>query len=335
MSKGSLRATIACAVAGAFATLAAPANAYVYSLSHLEIDNLQIAIGGTTSAVSSFTFNLSNSASMNSGPVASSAACNSFGAPACSPVSPVLDAAAVNAPGSTELRANNDFTFLGVDQVNSYSNADSVIRSAQLVQGVPTSTEQIAESLLNINGFAQANSLIQSNTRLIFTLVVPESGGTLNLSFLADPDQRSQIDGAVGSYLSQSDLNASFSLSMAGGGSVSWTPNGTAANDCVTTMAGVTCLETADSQDLNFNTSVGANPGVADNSYDIARILTPFGISITGLAAGDYTLALNANTSTSIIRSVQAIPEPATLGLIGLALAFMGGMRMRKASRKA
>ena len=43
MSKGSLRATIACAVAGAFATLAAPANAYVYSLSHLEIDNLQIA----------------------------------------------------------------------------------------------------------------------------------------------------------------------------------------------------------------------------------------------------------------------------------------------------
>jgi hypothetical protein len=327
-----LSAIAAAATTVVMLAAAAPANAFVYATSALEIDNLLLSVGGAATAVNSYTFNLTNNATLNGGLDSSSAACNSAGAPACSGASPVLDATAVNAPGSTVVRANNAFNFFLTDQVNTYSNADNVINSAQLIQGVPTSTRQIAESLLNINGNAAANSLIQSNTSLSFSLVVAP-GATLALSFSADPDQRSEINSLIaGTFLAGSDINASFTINqnIAGGGSVSWTPNGTAANDCTSTIAGVVCTETADTQDLNFNTSVSTNPGISDNSFDpLAQLLTAFGINVTGLPGGTYTVIFNAQTSTSIIRSV---PEPGTLGAVGAALALLGLASRRRKS---
>lgn len=323
--------TSVAAAAGICALMAAsPAQAYVYATSALQIENLLLNVAGAGTTINSYTFNLSNSASMNGGPSSSSGACNSLGFPACSAISPVLDAAEVNAAGSTLNRANNNYAFLGADQVNSYSGADSVINTAQLVQAVPTSTRQIAESLLNINGFAQANALVQSNTSLTATLNVVGVPASLSLSFDADPDQRSQINGAPGTYLSQSDLNASFTLS-GNGGSVTWTPNGTGANDCTVTGAlvglGVACAETFDTQDLNRNTTTSSNPGTDDNSFDLASTLTAFGINITGLTAGTYTIAFNAQTSTSIIR---AVPEPGMMALLGAGLLGLGAIRRRR-----
>ena len=308
-------------VAAMFAS--APASAYIYSLSHLDIQNLVISVNGASAVPTSFTFNLTNNASLNGPTVSSSAACNSFGAPACSVVSPVLDAAAVNAPGSTAPLRTDESTFLGTGNPNaSYSGADSIIDTAALVQGVPTSTEQITESLLNTNGFAAGSSTVQSNTGLLFTFNIGSDNATLDLTFLADPDQRAEILDLFGNYLSQSDLSASFTLSRnsnSGGGSISWSPQGTPdANDCnVTSFIGASCVETADSDDLNFNASTSVNPGIDDNSFEAGVNLTPFGITIRGLSAGNYSLALAANTSTSIIR---VVPEPATTGLVGAAL---------------
>lgn len=321
------------AAAGVCALLAAsPAHAYVYATSALQIENLLLGTDANTS-INSFTFNLTNTASLNSPPAASGAACNSTGAPPCNVISPVLDAPAVNAPASTLLRANENYAFLGTDQVNSYSGADSVIRTAQLVQFVPTSTQQIAESLLNINGFAAANALVQSNTSITATLAVGAPGATFSLSFLADPDQLSEINGVAGTYLSQSDLNASFTLTANdGSGTVSWTPNGTGGfNDC--TVSGaifgvVTCTESADTQDLNKNTTTSANPGADSNSFETASMLTGFGINIFGLQTGTYTIAFNANTSTSIIRNV--VPEPGMIALLGAALLGLGATRRRR-----
>ena len=326
------------AIAAAMA--AAPANAYVYGVSTLDVEQLVVSITGASTSVNSFTFNLTNTASLNGPPVATGASCNSSGFNPCNTTSPVLDAAPAVAPGSNGLPAalNNMFPILTPNQVNSYSFADSVINNAALVQGVPTSIRQIAQSLLNVNGFAQANALIQSNTSLSTTLNTVGGAANLNLSFLADPDQRSQISGPTGTYLSQTDLNSSFTLT-GNGGSVNFAPRGTASNDCSVMGAllglGVTCLETADSQDLNFNTSTSTNPGTSDNSFETATVLTPFGINIFGLPAGTYTIAFNANTSTSIIRAVTPVSEPGTIGLMGAALAFAGACSIRRKSKQS
>lgn len=313
LAKLSTLAAVSAACAALFGTTSA--NAYVYGVSHLKVQDLTIAVTPAATATS-FTFNQVNTASMNGGPTATGASCNSVGAPACG-AGPVLDSGPANAAGSTLPRVNNSFAFLGTNQVDSYSGADSVITTAQLVTGTPTNVEQIAESLLNTNGFATASSEQQSNTALSFVFDVA-GGSTLSLRFLADPDQRSGISGLIGGYLSQTNLNASFTLS-GNGGSVSWAPQGTADNDCnVLGLAGVTCTETDDDADLNFNTSTAVNPSNHDNSFEVGDIFAAFGIDITGLAAGSYTLALNAVTSTSIIRNV---PEPDALALLGIALA--------------
>jgi hypothetical protein len=327
-----LRAIAAAAGATVAMLAAAPASAGVYAASHLEISGLSLVVSSTSATViNSFTFDLANTASMNGPAVASSASCNSNGLPACG-FAPVLDAAAVNAPGSSPLRpaVGGEGTFLG-HLATSYSGSDSIIKAAELVTGTPTATEQIAESLLNTNGFARSNSEIESNTTLTWTTSIG-SGGVLDLSFLADPDQRAEILGAAGVYSAQSNLTTSFTLtSNADGSSVSWSPQGTVANNCDVNDNGafgaVTCVETADSQDLNRNVATGTNPSTVNNSYDIASILTAFGIHVQGLSAGTYSIALNAVTSTSITR---AVPEPGTTGLIGAALAGLALTSLRR-----
>jgi hypothetical protein len=328
-------AAVSAACAGLFG--ATSAQAYVYAVSHLEIEALSLVIT-PTATINSFTFDQTNTASLNSGPFATGASCNSALLPACG-AAPVLDAAVANAPGSVPLRGENNFGFLGVNNVSSYSSADSVLTTAQLVTGTPTSLNQIAESLLNTNGFAKANALQQSNTSMFIELTVAGGPASLTFNFRADPDQRSEIGGPdIGAYLSQSDLNASFTLSRSsqdGGGSINWTPNGTAANDCTVSGAlfGVaTCTESADGADLNDNTTTGTNPAFDDNSFEAANIFSAFGINIAGLAAGNYTLALNAQTSTSIIRNV---PEPGALALMGIALAGLAFTAKRRQGKQA
>lgn len=323
------------AVAGACVAMfaAAPANAYVYALSHLEVKDFNLVISpDAATSIRGYSFNLTNTASMfgaNAAP--SSAACGSNG-PACGS-GPVLNAPMANAPGSTPFRTENNFSFLGANGVSSYSGSDSVITTAELVTFSPTSLNQIAESLLNANGQAQANSEIQSNTSLSISFSILSGPGpaTLDLNFNADPDQRADISGAIGDYLAQSNMNASITLTKRGGGQIGWTPQGTANNDCSSSMVGVVCTETADTQDLNNNASAFFNPDTNDNSYDVGNVFSAFGIHISGLTAGDYTIALNSVTSTSISR---AVPEPGSLALIGVALLGLGFGASRRQAKQ-
>lgn len=330
-SHHKFNAVAAAAAAMAALSTATPASAYVYSLSTLNIDELTLSVGGTSpTTVGTYTLTLANTAALNSAPIATGASCNN-GANPCAVGPPTLDAAPANALANTVGfdRVNNVFAPLGTHPTASYSGADNVITSAQLVTGVATDTQQIAEMLLNANGFANANSEIQSTTNLSWSFTVAE-GATVSLRFLADPDQRVAIAGDTGLYSAQSNMEASFTLTNSSGDSVGWSPQGSAANNCTSEIAGVSCSETADGADLNRVLSTGVNPSDFTNpAYGFG--LLAFGIDITGLAAGTYSIAFNALTSGNITRSV---PEPGTTALLGLALTGLAFASRRRNTKR-
>ncbi|MEO5733127.1 MAG: PEP-CTERM sorting domain-containing protein [Rubrivivax sp.] len=304
---------------------AVPAHAYTYATSALQIGGLSLTATNGTAAVNSFTYNLQNTATLNGNSVISTAQCNGGpGFTTCSAASPVLNAPPANAPGGPA-RAANDYGFMGFAGPSSYSNSNSVINTAEIVQGVATSTQQIAESLLTGNGSAAASTTVQSNTTLTFQLTI--AGGTnLNLDFMADPDLQARIFNALtGTYSAQADITSVFTLRNNANSTqfVTWAPTGSAGNDCISSIVGTNCLETFDTQNLNTNVGTGSNNTSVDSSFETGTVLTRFGINIFNIPNGTYSLTLAANTSTSIFQRSD-VPEPGTMALVGLALVGLG-----------
>jgi len=337
MTKFMKKAMIAVAVAGSLGAVSTTASAYVYALSHLSVANFGFT-GTAPSAPITYTFDLTNSATLNGTTVVESASCSNISPPACSTTGNVLDAPVAEVPAGARGGENN-YNFVG--PTGSYASADSVIHTAALVDGVPSSSDQIAEADLVTNGAGRANAELQSNTNLTFSAAL--TGGSFTLLFTADPDMRAAISDSAGAYSAQSNLNTSFTFVSAatdpGTGdpllAVTWTPQGTAANDCVVTglaSAGVTCTELFDSEDLNRNLGTGSNPSDLQHSFDASNNQTQFGITVNGFTGGDYSLALNSVTSVSVRRNVTAVPEPATLALLSISLIGLGATLKRRKS---
>jgi len=335
---------VVAAAAGICASMfaAGTASAYTYATSHLKVEDLRINaytanIPFGAAVVQGYSFSQNNSATLVNQNQTTTASCGTNDINACPNSIPVLNAAAANAPGSTVLRADNNFAQLGFGNPNSsYSNADSVLYTAELPMAQPnqippaTSLEMIAESLLNVNGSAQANAIQNSTTSLTTVFDILQGGTGLTLNFAALGSLMSAVNGPQGSYLAQSSMNVDFRLQRQGGGTVTWSPNGdVTGNGCkVTGLAGVTCTEINDDADLNAETGASFNPD--SDAYSFVRSL--FGIDIQGLDDGNYTLVLNAKVTTDVSRKV---PEPDALALLGIALAGLAFVSKRKASKQA
>lgn len=338
------QSTLAAAITAALAlSVSQQASAYVYGVSSLNIDDLTITHGGNvTFTGASFNFNLTNTAILNGVGTVTNATCTGAvpGTNNCGAAGLRLDAAAANAPGSAPvIRLNNDpqannlmhYGSVPANLVGNWSNSDTVIYGAELLGDGVTSANQIAESLITGNGSASANAEIKSTTGLTYVFTVIGGGlGTLDLEFTADPDMLAAISGEpVGIYGAQANMNTSFTLTRDGGGVfANWNPQGTAAEDCL--ASGVTCTETADTEDLNINVGTSTNNDSEPHSYSPGVSgLGSFGIHMDGLTAGTYTLTLNALTSTLLTR--QAVPEPGMLALLGIGMVGLGmSMRRRK-----
>lgn len=330
----------ALAVAAALAVglgSAGTAAANVYGGSALNLDSLTITVtpDGDKSTINSFNFTTTNSATLNGVSDFQTANCSGNPTPGvnnCSGSTPRLDAQAANAPGGSVTRTNNSFTFSGPGATDEFSNSDSVIQTAELTGDGATNSNQIAEAQLQTGASASANAEIQSTTGFTFDFTVADNG-TLVLAFNADPDLFAEINEAnPGTFNTQANVNSSFTLSQntGGTGNVNWNPQGTASNDCAAS-GGPTCTEDNDSQDLNTNVGTTSNNTSNEHSWDPNAVnLTPFGITVAGLAAGDWTLTLNSLTSVSMTRNVAAVPEPGTLLLLGSGLAVAGFVSRRK-----
>lgn len=334
------KTTLALALTGVLAMAAAgQAAASAYAGSTVEINNLHIVIsegGGPpspTTGVTSFQITATNTATLNgSSALPQSVSC--FGLPGapgttnnCSGGATRVDPLAANAPGGTANRVNNSFALMGPG-VDRYSNSDSVVYTAQLTGDPATHTQQIAESEVQALGSGNANAEITSSTGFLFTFTISgDTGNVLDINFDALPFLRTLLaDPAFIAGNAQANINTSFSLTQAGtAGSITWTPNGTAASDCNVGAAftTVTCTELADGADLNQNLVSSAN----NENHTYSPGLSLFGLRLTGLTNGTWTLGLNAVTSTSVF---LLVPEPGTISLLGLGLLGLGLARYRR-----
>jgi hypothetical protein len=313
--------------------IAQQATASVYARSYSALSNLDVVLsddGGITTgggSVNSFNFNLTNTAFLNGVGAATNAVCSgTTGTNNCSVATPTLDALPANAPGGDINRANNNYSFFGAG-TNEYSNADSVIYTAQLTGDAFSSTEQIASVELQSGNSGSSSADITSTTGFTFLFTVA-GANQLQITFTAAANFLAAINDPAGTAQNaQANTKLQFTLSSNSGPTRIgvFSPDGAATNECAA-VGGVTCTALLDGFDLN------SDVGVSTDGTSSGRSTAGSGFSVIfgGLTNGQWSLTLNNVTSTVVSRTV---PAPGLLSLMGLGLVGLGVTRRRAINR--
>jgi hypothetical protein len=306
------------------------AQAGVYAGSRLLVKDLVVGFSPVgTLAINDWSFTTAASAELNGGSASDPQTCSTLGT-ACPTTAPVLQSAAsLGAP----VRSAGDFTFFGPGGAQTYSGSASEINEAELATGNPTIANQISEVEIAGTGVGAARTTVSSTTTFTLDFTVVGGPTTFTLDFNADPDLFVSVNTAnLLAALAEGSISATFSLVSGNGTQITWNPNGQGGGfvDC----DGATCAEDADAENLNVSRSLPpGNPsksGFSDDRNIAASDLGfgAFGITLSGLQEGTYSLNLTANTTVRAEQTV--VPEPGSLALLGLGLAGLGFTRYRR-----
>jgi|AZII01.1.fsa_nt_gi hypothetical protein len=327
---------IAAALCAASLFASHSANAYVYAGSQLDITNLSVTISNPSGAASAtgFGFATSTSAELNGATDGDADSCGSSGS-ACG-LAPALSSDAANAPGSGLARADGNYTLFG-DTTKTYANSNAAILTSELGSNLidKTSASLVSEANLVANGNASASTSTQSNTNLSF-LFTAVGSATITVEFDASLVNSAEINNGIARTL---DASAQYSsvitagiTGLSGGGS--WESNGVGA-DC----AGICNASDVDPFDLNVTESASAGVSVftglefgdpsaiSHSSPGVGTYSFTFTVNCGGGSECNGTLNLFASNAVTIR---NAIPEPSSLGLLGLGLIAMARLGRRK-----